>query len=141
MCHRFNLTTSQEMVATFLKSFSVTVPPALLPSKDYYPICEVLTLRMIGENEWTIEPRSWGFLPRNWKPSDKVRTRKSFQRGKINARSETVDQTWPWKLAFPAQRCVLLASCFLRAIQKRRRQPVPSSRSRCILHSRTLGPL
>jgi putative SOS response-associated peptidase YedK len=112
MCHRFNLTTSPDMVAKFLESFSVTILPELLPSKDYYPIYDVLTLRMIDDDQWTLEPRSWGFLPRAWKPTDKVRTRKSFQRGKINARSETVDTTWPWKFAFPSQRCVMLAGCF-----------------------------
>ncbi|MEO2012910.1 MAG: SOS response-associated peptidase family protein [Fuerstiella sp.] len=112
MCHRFKLTTSPEAVARFLESFSVTILPELLPSKDYYPIYDVLALRMVDDNEWAVEPRSWGFLPRSWKPTDRIRTRKSFQRGKINARSETVDQTWPWKFAFPTQRCVLLASSF-----------------------------
>ncbi|MCP4507706.1 MAG: SOS response-associated peptidase, partial [Fuerstiella sp.] len=76
------------------------------------PIYDVLALRMIDDNEWAVEPRSWGFLPHNWKPTGRSRTRKAFQRGKINARSETVDQTWPWKFAFPSQRCVLLASSF-----------------------------
>ncbi len=112
MCHRFSLTTAPEMVAKFLESFSVTIVPERLSSKDYYPIYDVLTLRMLDDNSWTVEPRSWGFLPRGWKPTDRVRTRKSFQRGKINARSETADETWPWKFSFPSQRCVLLASSF-----------------------------
>ncbi len=112
MCHRFNLTAPPDKVASFLESFSVTMLPELLPSRDYYPTYDVLALRMMDDDKWTVEPRSWGFLPQGWKPTANVRTRKSFQRGKINARSETVDETWPWKFAFPSQRCVLLANSF-----------------------------
>ena len=112
MCHRFNITTSPEDIAGFLQTFSVTIPPSLIPARDYYPIYDVLTLRLVDDEEWVVEPRSWGFLPRGWKPSAKIRTRKSFQRGKINARSETAHTTWPWRFAFPSQRCVLLASSF-----------------------------
>lgn len=112
MCHRFNITASPKDIADFLQNFSVTLPPQLIPTKDYYPIYDVLCLRMLNDDRWTVEPRSWGFLPSSWKPTDKVRTRKSFQRNKINARSETVHTTWPWKFAFPHQRCVMLASSF-----------------------------
>lgn len=112
MCHRFNITASPDDIAEFLQNFSVTIQHELIPTKDLYPIYDVLCLRMTPDDKWTVEPRSWGFLPSAWKPTEKIRTRKSFQRGKINARSETVDTTWPWKFAFPGQRCVILASSF-----------------------------
>lgn len=112
MCHRFNITSSPEDIANFLQTFSVTLQPELIPTKDYYPIYDVLCLRMLDDDQWTVEPRTWGFLHSAWKPTEKIRTRKSFQRNKINARSETVDTTWPWKFAFPHQRCVILASSF-----------------------------
>lgn len=112
MCHRFNITASPDDIAAFLQTFSVTLPPQLLPTGDYYPVYEVLCLRLLDDEQWSVEPRSWGFLPKAWKPTEKVRTRKSFQRGKINARSETVNTTWPWRFAFPHQRCVMLASSF-----------------------------
>lgn len=88
------------------------LPPQLLPPRDYYPLYEVLCLRQSVDDEWVVEPRAWGFLPSSWKPTEKVRTAKSFQRGKINARSETADQTWPWRFSFSNQRCVILASSF-----------------------------
>lgn len=110
MCHRYNLTPSPDAVVRFLESFRIDVSADVLPSKDYYPVYDVLTVRMIDDDKWALEPRSWGFLPKSWKPTSKVTTRKSFQRGKINARSETVHTTWPWKFAFPSQRCVMLAS-------------------------------
>ena len=112
MCHRFNIKASTDAVAQFLDQFGVTLRSDSLPTKDYYPLYDVLILRMTDDSSWTLEPRSWGFLPRTWKPTKSVKTRKAFQRGKINARSETVDTTWPWKFAFPHQRCVLLASSF-----------------------------
>ena len=112
MCHRFNITSSPDAIVDFLKAFRVEPQPTLFPDSDYFPRYNVLTLRMVDDNQWKLEPRSWGFLPKTWRPTDKIRTRKSFQRGKINARSETVDTTWPWKFAFPNQRCVLLASSF-----------------------------
>ncbi len=112
MCHRFNITSSPDAIVDFLQAFSVTAQPSLFPTSDYFPLHDVLTLRMVDDDQWKLEFRSWGFLPKAWKPTDKTRTRKSFQRGKINARSETVQTTWPWKFAFPNQRCVLLASSF-----------------------------
>ncbi len=112
MCHRFNIKASTDAVATFLDQFQLTLAPELFPTKDYYPLYDVLVMRLMDDDKWTIEPRSWGFLHKAWRPTEKVKTRKAFQRGKINARSETVDTTWPWKFAFPHQRCVILASSF-----------------------------
>ena len=112
MCHRFNITSSPDAIVDFLNNFGVSAEPSLFPKSDYYPLHDVLTLRLVDDNQWKVEQRSWGFLPKSWKPTGKVRTRKSFQRGKINARSETADTTWPWKFAFPSQRCVMLASSF-----------------------------
>jgi len=112
VCHRYNIKASVDDVVKFLSPFQVSLPPDLLPSKDYYPLYDVLVLRMTDDEQWTVEPRSWGFLPKAWKPSDRTRTSKAFQRGKINARSETVHSTWPWRFAFPSQRCVMLASSF-----------------------------
>lgn len=111
MCHRFNLRASERQLADFLKSFPVVRIPQL-PLKDYYPLYDILVLRMVDDDEWIVEPRSWGFLPRSWKPTDRCKTAKAFQRGKINARSETVDTTWPWKFSFPTQRCMMLATSF-----------------------------
>ncbi len=84
----------------------------LLIPADCYPMYTVATLRINDVDDWLLENRAWGFLPRGWKPTAKVRTRKSFQRGKINARAETVHTTWPWKFAFSRQRCVMLAEGF-----------------------------
>lgn len=77
---------------------------------DAYPLTAVATLRLSDDDTWLLENRSWGFLHRSWKPG-KVKTTKAFQRGKFNARSETIHTTWPWKLAW-RQRCVMLASGF-----------------------------
>ena len=112
MCHRFNITSSPDAIVDFLGNFGTSAQPSLFPKSDYYPLYNLLTLRLTDDNKWITEPRSWGFLPKAWKPTDKIRTRKSFQRGKINARSETANTTWPWKFAFPNQRCVLVASSF-----------------------------
>jgi len=78
---------------------------------EAYPIREVAILRMNQEDEWILENRSWGFLHKSWKPTEKVNTANKFMRGKINARSETIHTTWPWKLAW-RQRCVMLARGF-----------------------------
>ncbi len=78
---------------------------------EYYPLREVPAMRIGDQGEWILEERRWGLLPKSWKPSGKSTTAKAFQRGKINARSETIHTTWPWKHAF-RQRCVLLAGGF-----------------------------
>lgn len=112
MCHRYNVTSSLSQLADFLEPFSVTLPESWVPDRDYYPLYDVLCLRQCDDEQWVVEQRSWGFLPSAWKADAKTKTRKAFQRGKINARSETMQTTWPWKFAFPSQRCVLLASSF-----------------------------
>jgi len=111
VCHRFNIKASIDDVAEFFGRFHVTFSPDWLPTKDYYPLYDVLALRLDNDDNWIVEPRSWGFLHKSWKPTAKVRTRKAFQRGKINARSETIHTTWPWKLAW-RQRCLLVATSF-----------------------------
>ena len=78
---------------------------------DCYPTRYVATLRLSFDDTWLLENRSWGLLPKTWKPTAKFTTAKSFQRSKINARSETITTTWPWKLAW-RQRCVMIATGF-----------------------------
>jgi len=78
---------------------------------EAYPIREVAILRVDQDDKWILENRTWGFLHTSWKPTEKVNTANKFMRGKINACSETIHTTWPWKLAW-WQRCVLLAQGF-----------------------------
>lgn len=82
-----------------------------LASADCYPLREVAVIRLTENDTWLLENRTWGYLPRSWKPTAKVATANKFQRAKINARSETIDSTWPWKLAW-RQRCLLPAEGF-----------------------------
>ena len=76
-----------------------------------YPLSTVAVLRLSLDDEWIAENRVWGLLPKSWKPGGKIKTATAFQRGKINARSESINTTWPWKLAW-RQRCVLIANGF-----------------------------
>ena len=95
------------------------IAPGLFSTGDFYPTYNVITLRLDASERWTLQPSSWGLVPASWKPSkaatsasDILKERKRFQRDKINARSETVHTTWPWKFSFKTQRCLMLATSF-----------------------------
>lgn len=113
MCHHYPA--AQKLAAQGLLDWSeIRITPDfddLFAPAEYYPCYSVPVVRQDENDEWLLERRSWGLLHRMWKPTEKVKTAKAFQRGKINARSETIDTTWPWKFAF-RQRCVLPAGGF-----------------------------
>ncbi len=102
-----------------LAAFDLQLVPSLFATGDFYPTYKVTTLRLNANEQWTLAPSSWGLVPGSWRPSkeasspgDILKERKRFQRNKINARSETVHTTWPWKFSFKTQRCLMLATSF-----------------------------
>ena len=77
-----------------------------------YPMYQAPLVRRDGD-VLLVETREWGWLPAGWHPSDKYKTRKKYQRERINARCETVHTTWGFKQEFArGQRCILLADAF-----------------------------
>ncbi len=120
MCARFKVADDfLEYGNQTLAAFDLQIQPALFSTGDFYPTYKVLTLRLDASERWTLAPSSWGLVPASWKPSkaatssaDILKERKRFQREKINARSETVHNTWPWKFSFKTQRCLMLATSF-----------------------------
>lgn len=110
MAQQFSLDASQERVTEFLRPFGVNA--TLLPQTEFGPLSKLLTLRMTAEDEWTVEPRSWGFLPSRWRPSRGEPTTRDCQSQMTNVRADVTETSFPWRRTFGTQRCVLLASSF-----------------------------
>ncbi len=79
---------------------------------DVYPLYQAPVLRQLDDTTLLLEYRSWGLLPPTFKPlTGEIREAKAQQRKTVNARCETLEKKWPWKLVYK-QRCVLPAANF-----------------------------
>lgn len=110
MCHRYNLRANLKLL---IEHFGVIEPGIELPpASDRFPLYPVAAIRPTEDDRRELVTLDWGFLPRKWKPTANHKTRKSYQRGRFNARCETVDSTWAYRDAFKSRRCLIPATAF-----------------------------
>ena len=78
---------------------------------DVFPLYDAPILRESDDARLVLETRSWGLLPPNFRPkaADLVGARKAQRRKLVNARSEGLSTTWPWKLVYGTQRYIIPA--------------------------------
>lgn len=78
----------------------------------FYPLSlgPVIRLDDSGERELTV--MEWGLLPAWWKPSPKMKSRKSFQRKCFNARCETAYEKPTFRAAYRYRHCLVPVSRF-----------------------------
>ncbi len=111
MCHMYRAQASPPEV--FRQLGLVAGFSERLEQKNLFPMYDVPIVRYNDAGELVAETRQWGWLPAQWKPSDNYKTRKKYQRERINARCETIHTTWGFRQEFQrGQRCVLLAEAF-----------------------------
>ena len=105
MCHRFNQKASPATVGKVFQAAHIRTDFA--QQKDLFPLAEVPVVRLNGDGDREIVTCSWGLLPAWWKPSDRQKTHRSFQRMTFNARGETVHEKPTFRAAFKTRRCLI----------------------------------
>lgn len=113
MCHHFFLKSQQEKLKVFFEAENSQLDS--FPSAGFFPLSAIPILRQNREGKRELISVQWGLLPFWWKPSQRQKTRKVFQRMTFNARSETVDEKPTYREAFKTRRCVIPASSFIEA--------------------------
>ena len=76
-------------------------------------MARVPAVRVNKRDQRELVALDWGFLPSWWKPSQRSKSRKVFQRKCFNARQETVDTKPTFRKAFKSQRCLLPATEYI----------------------------
>jgi putative SOS response-associated peptidase YedK len=110
MCNRFTQKTDPREFTERLRLTEIRAD--LSDQRDRYPLLDVAIARLNEQGGRELVACQWGLLPRWWKPSEKSKSRKSFQRMTFNARSETVDTKPSYRDAFRRRRCLIPASQF-----------------------------
>lgn len=98
MCHHY--TSAGKLPDSIVDAFGIRPNLNLLDELigGYYPLSTVPVIWSSGE-QFKFTGMEWGLLPLWWKPTEKVKTRKSIQRKTFNARCETVHE----KPAYPSK--------------------------------------
>lgn len=110
MCHRYTVNTDD--VLPILDELGVYSPSGVPPKLEMYPAKLGPVVYADRDIAPTLAMFEWGLLPAWWKPSDKVKTRRTFQRKCFNARSETAHEKPTFRGAFRGRRCLVPASAF-----------------------------
>ncbi|MFP6763364.1 MAG: SOS response-associated peptidase [Planctomycetaceae bacterium] len=105
MCHRFNQKASPVTVGQTFQAEHVRT--AFAQQKDLFPLADVPIVRLDEQGDREIVTCSWGLLPFWWKPSDRQRNHRGFQRMTFNARGETVHEKPTFRAAFKTRRCLI----------------------------------
>lgn len=105
MCHRFNQKVNLKVVGELLRATDRSSKPEL--SKDLFPLADILVARLDEDGDRELVSCNWGLLPFWWKPSDRYKTRKTFQRMTFNARGETIHEKPSFREAFKSRRCLI----------------------------------
>ncbi len=105
MCHRFNEKASQQDVARHFDAINRVID--FDNSDDFYPLKDVLAVRLDRDGERELVTCNWGLLPFWWKPSARSKTAKSFQRMTFNARGESIHEKPAFREAFKFRRCLI----------------------------------
>lgn len=110
MCHYYRMKKSIDEVN---KRFAVDWQHQMVPlSSDFFPLKEVPAVIAGEKSERELVPLEWGLLPFWWKPSEKSKSRASYQRRCFNARSETAHEKPTFRKPFVSKRCLLPATSF-----------------------------
>jgi putative SOS response-associated peptidase YedK len=110
MCNRFNQKADPREYTERLRLDAIHAD--LSDERDRFPLYEVAVVRLDESGRRELVACQWGLLPRWWKPSERSKSRKSFQRQTYNARSETVDSKPAYRDAFRRRRVLIPAARF-----------------------------
>lgn len=110
MCNRFTQKADPREFTERLRLHAVHVEA--FPDRDLYPLFETAVVRPNSQGERELVACQWGLLPSWWKPNQRSKSRKSFQRQTFNARSETVDTKPTFRTAFRQRRVLIPATRF-----------------------------
>lgn len=110
MCNRFTQKTDPRELTERLRLASIQAD--LSDDRDRFPLFDVAVVRRNEKGERELAACQWGLLPRWWKPSERSKSRKSFQRQTFNARCETVDAKPAFRDAFRHRRVLIPATRF-----------------------------
>lgn len=123
MCHHYKLDAIvDELFVSF--RFFMSAPQIQIPLGSFYPTNLVPVIKQCEDDAFSESGRAeqgsdrelvameWGMLPSWWKPSDKCKTRKTFQRRCFNARAETVHEKPSYRDAFKRRRCLVPVTHF-----------------------------
>jgi putative SOS response-associated peptidase YedK len=110
MCNRFTQKADPREYTERLRLDSILAD--LSDTRDRYPLYDVAVVRLDAQGQREMVDHQWGLLPSWWKPSERSKTRKAFQRQTFNARGETVDTKPSFRAAFRRGRVLIPAAQF-----------------------------